>query len=64
MGYKWTLFDNIDQPTTLYTPMIMVASLPHLTEFPVELLEQIFLHLPGQDIVKMETVRGAATDFR
>ena len=64
MGYKGTLFDNIDQPTTLYTLMIMAASLSHLTETPVELLEQILLYLPSQDIVKMETVRGAATDLR
>jgi len=34
--------------------------MPHLTEIPAEILEQIFLHLPGQDIVKMEVVQRIA----
>lgn len=32
---------------------------PHLTALPIEVLEKIGLHLPGQDIVKMKAVRGA-----
>ena len=28
-----------------------------LTDFPIEILEQILLHLSGQDIVKVEAVR-------
>ena len=39
--------------------IIMSAPVPHLTELPIEILEQILLHLPGQDIIKMEVVRGA-----
>ena len=35
----------------------MFASVPRLTEFPTEILEQILQHLPGQDVVKMEMVR-------
>ena len=31
-----------------------------LIELPTEILEKMFLHLPGQDIVKMEAVRSAA----
>jgi len=34
----------------------MPASPFRLPELPVEILEQIFLHLPGQDIIKMEVV--------
>ena len=29
-----------------------------LTVLPIEILEQILLHLSGQDIVKVEAVRG------
>lgn len=32
-------------------------SIPHLAELPLEILEQILLHLPGQDIIKMDVVR-------
>jgi len=38
-------------------PKIMSAPLPNLPELPVEILEQVLLCLPGQDIVKMEAVR-------
>ena len=37
---------------------IMSALLSHFADLPIEILEQIFLYLPGQDIVKMEAVRG------
>ena len=36
----------------------MSAPVSHLTKLPVEVLEQIFLHLPGQDVIKVEAVRG------
>ena len=29
----------------------------HLAELPTEILEKILLHLPSQDVVKMEVVR-------
>ena len=35
----------------------MSASVVHLVELPTETLEQVLLHLPGQDIIKMEAVR-------
>ena len=35
----------------------MSASISRLSNLPIEILEQILLHLPGQDIVKMEGVR-------
>jgi len=35
----------------------MLVSIFRLTDLPVEILEQIFLHLPGQDVIKMEVVR-------
>jgi len=35
----------------------MSASTLRLSELPVEVLEQILVHLPGQDIVKVEVVR-------
>jgi len=35
----------------------MSARTSHLTELPTEILENILLHLPGQDIVKLEVVR-------
>ena len=41
----------------------MSPSSLNLTDIPGELLEQILLHLPGQDIVKMEAVRGVAADL-
>ena len=34
----------------------MSASIFSLTELPIEVLEQILLQLPGQDIVKTEAV--------
>jgi hypothetical protein len=36
----------------------MSVQVPHLTGLPVEILEQIFLHLPSKDVIKMEAVRG------
>ena len=39
-------------------PIRSCRSLPRLTELPVEILEQMLLHLPGQDIIEMEVVRG------
>ena len=41
----------------------MSSSIPCLTELPVETLEQTFLCLPGQDIIKMEVVRIASVTF-
>ena len=41
----------------------MSAPVSHLTELPVEILEQILLHLPGQDVIKMEAVWGALSNF-
>jgi hypothetical protein len=43
---------------------IMSASMPHLTQLPVEILEQIFLHLTDQEVIKMEAVWRATTDHR
>lgn len=40
----------------------MFASRFCLTVLPVEILEQIFLRLPGQDIFMAEAVCGAAVD--
>ncbi|KAF9649089.1 hypothetical protein BDM02DRAFT_1993637 [Thelephora ganbajun] len=38
-------------------PLILMSALvSHLSELPIETLEQIFLYLPGQDIIKMEAV--------
>ena len=39
----------------------MSASTPRLAELPIEILEQILLHLPGQDVIKMEVVRRIIT---
>jgi hypothetical protein len=36
---------------------LMSASISCLTELPTETLEYVLLHLPGQDIIKMEVVR-------
>jgi len=36
---------------------IMSAPISCLAELPTEILEQILLHLPGQDIIKMEAVQ-------
>ena len=49
------LWSSIISP--LLIPMTTQAS--HLSKLPVEVLEQIFLFLPGQDIVKIEAVRTA-----
>ena len=38
---------------------MMSPSTSRLTELPVEILEKILLHLPGQDIIKIEAVRRA-----
>ena len=37
-------------------PVTMFASMFCSTELPIEILEQILLHLPGQDIIRMEVV--------
>ena len=42
----------------------MIAPVSHLTRLPVETLEQIFLYLPGRDIIRMEAVRGAVANLR
>ena len=34
----------------------MSAPVSHLTEIPIEILEKIFLYLPGQDVIRMEAV--------
>ena len=36
----------------------MVASVPRFTDFPTETLEEIFQHLPGQDVVKTKMVQS------
>ena len=38
-------------------PITMTAPVSHLTGLPVETLEQISLHLSGQDIIRIEAVR-------
>ena len=42
----------------------MSPSLSDPTEFPIEILEQILLHLPGQDIVKAQSVPRVAVNSR
>jgi len=42
----------------------MSMSPSYLTTLPTEILEQLLLHLPGQDIVKMEAVRRVEANFR
>lgn len=39
------------------TSIQATTSALRLTELPTEILEQILLHLPGQDIIKMDAVR-------
>jgi hypothetical protein len=34
----------------------MSTSISSLSELPAEILEHVLLYLPGQDIIKMETV--------
>jgi hypothetical protein len=49
-----------------YSPLTlnaMSASTPCLSELPTEILERVFLHLPGQDIIKMEVVRVVANPY-
>ena len=43
--------------TVPLNPRIMSAQISHLTGVPIEILEQIFLHLPDRDMVKMDEVR-------
>jgi len=38
-------------------PNTMAASMSRLPELPTEILEQVLLHLPGQDVVEIEAVR-------
>jgi len=40
----------------------MSVSIPRLTELPLEILEQILLSLPGQDIAEMGVVRRVMTN--
>jgi hypothetical protein len=49
----------IDHDRTVSTNSINMMSAPvsYLTILPIEILEQICLHLPGQDIIRMEAVR-------
>ena len=42
----------------------MIAPMSHLTGLPAETLEQIFLHLPGRDIIRVEVVRGQLRAMR
>ena len=42
-------------------PDTMSASIFRLTELPIEILERMLLHLPNQDIIKMEVVRCVVT---
>ena len=44
-------------------PILMFATVSHLTELPIEILEQIFLHLPGQDVIRIEAVWGVVSSF-
>ena len=37
---------------------------PCLAGLPIEILEQIFLHLPGQDVIKLEVVRCVVATLR
>lgn len=41
----------------------MLTPVSHLTKLPVEILEQIFVQLPGQDVIKMGMVRGVVSSF-
>jgi len=45
VNIRWSRFTN------------MSALISRLTDLPTEILEEILLHLPGQDIVKLEAVR-------
>jgi len=42
----------------------MSTPVPRLTGLPAEILEHVLLHLPGQDIIKMEVVRRLFADPR
>jgi len=42
----------------------MFASVLGLADIPLEILEHVFLHLPGQDVIKMEAVRRPLADPR
>jgi len=42
----------------------MSASPSYLTMLPTEILEQLFLHLPGQDLIKMGAVRRVNVNLR
>ena len=52
---------ELDWAPVLY--FVMFAPVSHSTKFPVEILEQIFLHLPSQDVIRMEVVRGAISSL-
>ena len=44
--------------------ILMFKTVSHIAVLPVETLEKIFLHLPGQDMIKMESVRGGCVRLR
>ena len=57
MGSFTDILENsLDRAPVSY--FVMFAPVFHSTKFPVEILEQIFLHLSGQDVIRMEVVRG------
>jgi len=47
-----SILSTTNRPTSNRMP----ASIFRLTELPVEILEQVLLHLSGQDIIKIEVV--------
>ena len=60
IGAYWCSADRDHTASDNSETGTMSASISHLTELPIEILEQILLHLPGQDIIKMDTVRVTA----
>jgi len=52
------LVDHQPRPPPSANSKTMPAPPPNLTDLPIEILERIFLCLPGQDIIKIETVRS------
>ena len=42
--------------------ILMFMPVSHLTELPMEILEQICLYLPDQDIIKMDVVWGGVVN--
>ena len=62
MTLRWAgpINDRVRRSTILHPDGFylqkMSPSMLHFTELPAEILEQILLHMPGQDIIKMEVV--------